>query len=130
MSLLRSFTNICSDNLQITRDFYIELLGFEISYDSDWYVLLCNSDDKGFELGIIKRSHELVPTEFQTKPSGMYITFVVQNVDEIYRKAISMGVNIIQKPQNEFYGQRRFLVADPSGCLLDICSPFIEQDEV
>jgi len=25
---------------------------------------------------------------------------------------------------SEFYGQRRFLVKDPNGCLIDICSPW------
>jgi uncharacterized glyoxalase superfamily protein PhnB len=53
----------------------------------------------------------------------MYITFVVADVDQIYRKAKTLNLEILQEPKDEFYGQRRFLIADPNGCLLDICSP-------
>ena len=54
----------------------------------------------------------------------MYVTFVVDDVDVAYERAVDMGVPIIREPRNEFYGQRRFLVTDPSGCLIDICSPW------
>jgi uncharacterized glyoxalase superfamily protein PhnB len=53
----------------------------------------------------------------------MYLTFVVPDVNLVYEKALVMGLRIVQEPKNEFYGQRRFLSLDPSGCLIDICSP-------
>jgi catechol 2,3-dioxygenase-like lactoylglutathione lyase family enzyme len=40
MSFSRILTNICSDQLAESRDFYVTLLGFDVSYDSDWYVQL------------------------------------------------------------------------------------------
>ena len=121
---MKILTNICSDDLQKSKEFYVELLNFKVKYDSDWYVQLCTSEDSELEYGLIKRSHELVPKEYQHKPNGMYITFVVSDVDETYKKAIEMSVPIIQEPRNEFYGQRRFLTQDPDGCLIDICSPW------
>ena len=128
MSFTRILTNICTDDLAASRDFYVQLLGFEINYDSDWYVQLRSPKPAEFEFGIIKRTHELVPREFQTKPSGMYVTFVVPNVDELYKTAKEMGARVIQEPRNEFYGQRRFLVLDPAGCLIDVCSPWSEEE--
>ena len=121
---MRILTNICSDDLKQSKEFYIELLGFNVKYDSDWYVQLCSPADSEIEYGIIQRNHELVPGEYQNPPNGMYVTFVVDNVDTIYEKALNMGIPIIQEPRNEFYGQRRFLTKDPSGCLIDICSPW------
>lgn len=123
MSLSRILTNICSDRLAESRDFYVTLLGFEVSYDSDWYIQLCSPSNKELEFGIILRTHSLVPPEYQTAPSGMYLTFVVPDVDRVYEKALVMGLRIVQEPKNEFYGQRRFLTLDPSNCLVDICSP-------
>ena len=128
MTFSRILTNICADDLAASRDFYVQLLGFEINYDSDWYVQLRGPKPAECELGIIKRTHELVPREFQTAPSGMYVTFVVPKVDELYQKALAMGARVIQAPRNEFYGQRRFLVTDPAGCLVDICSPWSEDE--
>jgi catechol 2,3-dioxygenase-like lactoylglutathione lyase family enzyme len=124
MSFSRILPNICSDRLSESRDFYVALLGFEIRYDSDWYLQLRNPSNYEQEFGIILRSHNLVPQEFQTAPTGMYVTFVVPDVDEVYEKALAMGLRIVQEPRNEFYGQRRFLTTDPNGCLIDICSPF------
>jgi hypothetical protein len=40
-----------------------------------------------------------------------------------------MGARILQEPRNEFYRQRRFLLADPSGRLVDICSPWSEAEK-
>jgi len=121
---MRILTNICSNDLQKSKAFYVTLLGLNIKYDSDWYVQLCSPEDPEIEYGIIQRNHDLVPKEYQKIPTGMYVTFVVNNVDTAYAQAINMGIDIIQEPHNEFYGQRRFLVKDPNGCLIDICSPW------
>ena len=124
MTLKRILTNICSDRLAESRDFYVDLLGFSVKYDSDWYVQLASPENPEMEFGIIRRDHELVPQQYQTNPNGMYVTFVVTDVDQTYEKAKSMGLKILQDPRNEFYGQRRFLTGDPNGCLIDICSPW------
>lgn len=121
---MRILTNICSDDLPKSKDFYVELLGLSVKYDSDWYVQLCSPIDSEIEYGIIQRDHELVPEGYQKTPTGMYVTFVVDDVDITYQKALRMNVSILQEPRNEFYGQRRFLIEDPNGCLIDICSPW------
>jgi catechol 2,3-dioxygenase-like lactoylglutathione lyase family enzyme len=129
MSFSRILTNICADDLAACRDFYVQLLGFVVRYDSDWYVQLGSPGLLELEFGIIKRTHDLVPKAYQTAPVGMYVTFVVPDVDEVYKKAQAMGAKIVQEPRNEFYGQRRFLVIDPAGCLIDVCSPWSEQEQ-
>lgn len=121
---MKILTNICSDDLQKSKEFYVNLLGFQVKYDSDWYVQLCSPLDSEIEYGLIQRDHELVPKEYQNIPNGMYVTFVVEGVDATYNKAIEMNLPIVQEPRNEFYGQRRFLVKDPNDCLIDICSPW------
>jgi catechol 2,3-dioxygenase-like lactoylglutathione lyase family enzyme len=129
MSFTRILTNICSEQLGKSRDFYVALLGFEVNYDSDWYVQLRCPTNPELEFGIISRTSELVPSEFQQKPTGMYVTFVVPDVDEVYSRALSLGLSIVQEPKNEFYGQRRFLTIDPNGCLIDVCSPWSEAEK-
>jgi catechol 2,3-dioxygenase-like lactoylglutathione lyase family enzyme len=123
MSFNRILINICSDRLAESREFYVALLGVEVNYDSDWYVQLRCPHRAGLEFGIIQRTHELVPMQYRSAPTGMYVTFEVDDVDAVYRQAQAMNLSILQEPKNEFYGQRRFLTVDPNGCLLDICSP-------
>ena len=121
---MKILTNICSDDLQQSKDFYVDLLNFHIKYESNWYIQLCSPTNPEIEYGIIQKSHDLVPKAYQQQPTGMYVTFVVDNVDTVYEKALAMNISIEQEPRNEFYGQRRFLVQDPNGCLIDICSPW------
>jgi predicted enzyme related to lactoylglutathione lyase len=121
---MKILTNICSEDLQGSKEFYVELLGLKVKYESEWYVQLCSPENSEVEYGIIKKNHDLVPKNYQQSPSGMYVTFVVTEVDIIFKKAQEMNIPIVQEPRNEFYGQRRFLTQDPNGCLIDICSPF------
>ncbi len=118
----RIMTNICSDNLTKSRNFYTKLFHFDVNYDSDWFVHLI-SKNKKLELGIISRTNDIVPKEFQKNPQGFYVTFVVDNVDEIFETAISEKFEIISEPTDTFYGQRRLLLKDPNGALVDISSP-------
>lgn len=117
-------TNICSADLPLSKAFFVQLLGLEVKYETDWYVQLCSPHDQDLEFGVIQHNHELIPADYQSAPSGMYLTFLVPDVDATYERALSLGVDILQEPRNEFYGQRRFLAREPSGCLLDICSPW------
>jgi catechol 2,3-dioxygenase-like lactoylglutathione lyase family enzyme len=125
MAIARLIPNICSDCLSATRDFYVELLGFQIQFDSDWYVQVSSPDNPQLELGIMQRDHELVPPAFQSIPAGTFLTVVVDDVDAIYTKALERHVPVIQAPRDEFYGQRRLLVSDPNGLLVDISSPIL-----
>ncbi len=118
----RIMTNICSDNLAESQDFYTKLFDFNVDYDSDWFVHLI-SKDKKLELGIIDRTNEIVPKGFQNHPQGFYVTFVVDNVDEVFKIAESEKFEIISEPIDTFYGQRRLLLKDPNGTLVDISSP-------
>lgn len=127
---LKLLTNICSNDLEASKAFYTQLLGLETKYDSDWYVQLCSPHDPEAEFGVIQNDHELIPGDYRQSPSGMYMTFVVPDVNATYERALSLGVDIIQEPRNEFYGQRRFLAKEPSGCLIDICSPWEEEQEL
>ena len=122
MKIDRMMTNICSDNLAESRDFYVTLFDFNVDYDSDWFVHLI-SKDKQLELGIISRTSEIVPKGFQNGPKGFYITFVVESADAVYEIAKKNGLEIMAEPEETFYGQRRLLLKDPNGALVDVSSP-------
>ncbi|MEO0472521.1 MAG: VOC family protein [Bacteroidota bacterium] len=117
----RLMTNICSDHLAQSKAFYTTLFDLEVNFDSDWFVQLV-SKDKGFELGIIDRKHEMVPEAFQHQPTGFYLTFVVENADAVFELAKEKLFEIVQEPEDTFYGQRRLLLKDPDGTLLDVSS--------
>ncbi|WP_298489051.1 VOC family protein [uncultured Maribacter sp.] len=118
----RMMTNICSVNLTESSYFYTKLFDFNVNYDSDWFVHLISKDQK-LELGLIDRTNEIVPKDSQNNPQGFYVTFVVENVDEIFKIAESEKFEILSEPKDTFYGQRRLLLKDPNGTLVDVSSP-------
>ena len=115
-------TNICSEKLADSRDFYSNLFDFSVDYDSDWFVHLI-SKDKQLELGIIDVNSEIVPKDVRKQPTGTYITFVVDNVDEVFKIAKANEYEVVQSPEDTFYGQRRMLLKDPNNYIIDISSP-------
>ncbi|MFD3701544.1 VOC family protein [Nocardia sp. NPDC058658] len=122
MAISRSFVNICSDRLPATRDFYVDLLGFRIAYDSDWFVQLDDAGS-GATIGIIARDHDLVPEHARGGFGGSYITIVVDDVEPVYARVKDLRVPVVEEPRDLFYGQRRMLVTDPNGYLVDVSSP-------
>lgn len=117
----RIMTNICSNKLLESKAFYTQLFDFKVQFESNWFIQLI-SVDKQLELGIIEMNNALVPKEYQVNPNGFYITFVVDDVDAIYKVAKAVKIEIISEPTDTFYGQRRLLLKDPSGTLVDVSS--------
>ncbi len=119
----RSFINILSSNVERSARFYEELLGMHRHFAADWFVIMSHHDIPGLEYGILQRDHEIVPAPLQAAPSGVIVTFVVADCDEVARKAEEIGAKVISPPTDMPYGQRRMLVEDPDGTAIDISAP-------
>jgi len=48
---------------------------------------------------------------------------VVNNADDVFNIAIKENFEIVEEPTNTSYGQRRLLLKDPNGMLVDVSSP-------
>lgn len=118
----RLLANICSDNVVNTAKFYQQLFAMEIDFESDWYMHLIEPTNKSLELGIIDRNYNLVPRQYSGSANGMYLTFVVDDVQKYFTRAKTMSCQILQEPEPTFYGQHRMLLIDPDGVLIDISS--------
>lgn len=116
----RHLINICSRDLETSRDFYMTHFSFSIGFESDWFILL-RSDKSHLELGIIKQDHKIVPEGLNSQPStGLYLTFIIEDIDAFYEKAKDSKCVIVSAPENLFYGQRRCVIRDPDGHFIDV----------
>lgn len=132
MMVTRVFANVLTDDVAATRDFYVRLLGLTVAFDSDWFVNLSSPShdgSPGYELGIWRRDHELIPEQFRQPPAGTVLSFVVDDVDAVYADARNRQLPIVAEPRNLFYGQRQLLLTDPNGALVDISTPVGMTDE-
>ena len=118
----RCFSSTLSTDLPRARDWYISLFGFQVVFDSDWFVHLQDPEHELLEIGLIARDHEIVTDAMAKQPTGGLITLLVDDVDEVHRAATEAGVEILEPPRNLFYGQRRMLILDPDGQIVDVSS--------
>lgn len=118
----RSFFNVLSDDLAASRDFYVDLFGYQVTFDSDWFVHLGDPDAEALEVGILRRDHEIVPPSVRDRPTGGLLTIVVDDVDAVHQEVLARGIEIFEEPRDLFYGQRRMLITDPNGLMIDVSS--------
>jgi predicted enzyme related to lactoylglutathione lyase len=119
----RAFVNILSGSVTTAASFYEQLLGMIRHYDSDWFIILTHPDIAGLEYGLLQRDHPIVPLPVQAAPAGVMMTFVVPDCDSVHQRAQAIGADIIAAPTDMPYGQRRMLLRDPDGTVLDISAP-------
>lgn len=119
----RSFINILSADVERSARFYEDLLGMHRHFASDWFVIMSHHSFPGLEYGILQRDHDIVPGRAQQAPSGVIVTFVVDDCDAVAEKASGIGAEIVEPPTDMPYGQRRMLVADPDGTIIDVSAP-------
>ena len=121
----RCFTNILVSDVERAARFYEGLLGMVRHFDSDWFVILTHPDREGLEFGLLQRDNDVVPPEARSAPAGIIVTFVVDDLDPVLQRATSLGADILEAPTDMFYGQRRMLLRDPDGTIIDVSAPQI-----
>jgi PhnB protein len=60
------------------------------------------------------------PLSLGGKRSPVSIHLYVENVDELYQKALAAGATSLREPEDQFYGDRNAQVRDPSGHCWDL----------
>ena len=123
MTVTRLLSNICTDRMDETRDFYVALLGFVVGFEHpDWYVQLASPTHPQLQIGIVRRDAEFTPQAFQQPAQGVILSAQVDDVEAAYSTAKGRGFDIALELRDESFGMRRFMVADPNGLLVNIFS--------
>ena len=97
MVVTRLLPNICTDRIEETRDFYVNLLGFVVgTVHPGWYIQLVSPTDPRLQLGIVRRDAEFTPKAFQRPADGVIISVQVDDVDAVHAAAVKRGFQIAQ----------------------------------
>ncbi|MFD7511172.1 VOC family protein [Streptomyces sp. NPDC059853] len=124
MDLTSCYPVICTSRLAASRDFYTRLLGFEITFEADWYLSLRRPGDPPYELALLDHTHPTLPAAYRTPVRGLLLNFEVTDVDAEWDRLVTRaGLTPELALRDEAFGQRHFIVADPNGVLIDIITP-------
>ena len=112
MTPSRAVPNIRSDRPDETRDFFCDLLGFEVAMDLDWVKTVASPDNPAVQVNIISRDADAAPG----------ISVEVPDVDAVHAMAVERGLEIAYSLRDEEWGVRRFMLREPSGTLVNVVS--------
>jgi catechol 2,3-dioxygenase-like lactoylglutathione lyase family enzyme len=97
--------NIRSNRPAETRDFFVDLFGFEVAMDLDWVMTLASPDDPAVQITIISSDDMAAPG----------ITVGVADVDAVHAKAVEQGLEIAYPLRDEAEGCGVSCSASPTG---------------
>ena len=125
----RFFPVLTTTKLTECRNFYAQYFGFTVVFETDWYIHLAS--EAGIQLGFLQPNHPSQPDFLHAayKGSGLIYSFEVNNVDQEYEKLKKSGIPILLQVKTEEWGQRHFMIKDPSGMVIDVVQHAEPTDE-
>ncbi|WP_240348136.1 VOC family protein [Longitalea arenae] len=112
---------IVTSKLKETKAFYTEKLGFGVTFENEFYLLM-HTPGKEAEISFLLPDHPSQQPLFH-KPfqgQGMYLTIEVDDVDKLYAALKKKGAVIKIELRDEPWGDRHFAIEDPNGIGIDI----------
>jgi uncharacterized glyoxalase superfamily protein PhnB len=112
VTISRAVPNIKSEMSAETRDFFVNLLGFEVAMDLGWVVTVASPTNPSAQVTIIANDD----------PAAPGISVGVDDVDAVHAKAVEQGFEIAYPLRDEEWGVRRFMLREPSGTIVNVVS--------
>jgi len=112
VTIRRAVPNIRSDRPAETREFFVDLLGFEVAMDIGWVVTVASPASPAIQVNVISNED----------PSAPGISVEVPDVDAVHARAVEQGLEIAYSLRDEDWGVRRFMLREPSGTLVNVVS--------
>ena len=112
MTINRAVPNIRSNRPAETRDFFVELLGFQVAMDMGWIATVASPANPSVQVSIVGNDD----------PSAPGISVEVADVDAVHAKAVEQGFEIAYPLRDEEWGVRRFMLREPSGTVVNVLS--------
>lgn len=113
-----------------TKAFYTDVLGFGVTFENEFYLLLHTPDQKA-EISFLLPNHPSQQPLFH-KPfsgEGMYLTIEVEDVDKFYRELKAKNIEIKIELRDEPWGDRHFAIQDPNGIGIDMVEYAPQENE-
>ncbi len=112
---------IITEKLAETKAFYTDVLGFGVTFENDFYLLL-HTPKKEAEISFLLPRHPSQQPLFHEPfaGQGLYFTIEVDDVDTVYSDLKAQAVTIKIDIRDEPWGDRHFAIQDPNGIGIDI----------
>tara|TARA_R110002050_G_scaffold171581_1_gene303647 strand:+ start:64 stop:420 length:357 start_codon:yes stop_codon:yes gene_type:complete len=111
----RIVPNIYSNNIEASKEFYINFLGMELVMDMEWILTFASKENETAQISIFNNENK-VPID----NAAIFLSIEVSDIDMYYKKAKEQDIEIVYPITNESWGVRRFFVKDPNGATINL----------
>jgi catechol 2,3-dioxygenase-like lactoylglutathione lyase family enzyme len=114
MSIRRVVPDIKSQNLAQSREFYVDFMGFELAMDMGFVMTFVSPSNPTTQISVVRDDggSTVLPD----------VSVEVADVDQVHKRAVERGLEIVYPLTDEPWGVRRFFVLDPNGTVLNVLS--------
>ena len=121
MQLESTYPVIVTDEISACRDFYVRHFGFEVIFESTWFIYLASKANPVLGVAFMSPDHPSSPPGPEKfNGQGMFFTLQVSDAAAEFQKVRQSGARIAYELRDEPWGQRRFGLVDPSGTWVDV----------
>jgi predicted enzyme related to lactoylglutathione lyase len=116
LSIRRVVPDLDTDRMDESREFYIQVFGFEVALDMGWVVTLASPDNPSAQINLFRTIGQ---PDSQDAPD---LTIEVTDVDAVHDIVVERGIEVTYPLTDEEWGVRRFFVTDPGGFVVNVMS--------
>ena len=121
MAIVDTYPLFTVSNLQGSREFFVQRLGMQVVFEATWVVMLSATSATSISVGLMSSDHPSSPPGPEPFDGrGMILTLQVDDAAALHASLTAKGVLIAHPLVDAPWGQRRFMVTDPSGISIDV----------
>jgi predicted enzyme related to lactoylglutathione lyase len=117
-AIRRAMPVVMTDDPGGTREFYVDVLGFEVRMEAEGFLMLASPSVPTTQLIVAWAS----ATAMDPSVQRVDISIEVADVDGAHADATARGLDIVYPLTDEPWGIRRFFVREPSGTVVNVAS--------
>jgi catechol 2,3-dioxygenase-like lactoylglutathione lyase family enzyme len=116
VTIRRVLPNFVAEDLERSRAFYVDVLGFEAAMDEEGFTMYRSPSNPTAQLTLWRKEGPRLDVEIKRA----HASIEVEDVDAAYAECVGRGMPIVYPLTDEPWGIRRFFVEDPDGTVLNV----------
>jgi catechol 2,3-dioxygenase-like lactoylglutathione lyase family enzyme len=121
VQLESAYPVIVTGNIGDCRDFYVKHFGFQVVFESTWFIYLSSLANPVLAIAFMSPDHPSQPPGPERfNGQGMFFTLQVTDAAAEFENMKRSEARIAYELRDEPWGQRRFGLVDPSGTWVDV----------
>jgi lactoylglutathione lyase len=123
------YTILYVKDVVATVEFYTKAFGLETGFvtpEADYGEVITGNTTLSFanlELGNSNIRSGFIESSMESKPFGIELAFVTENIEETWKQAIAAGATVLEPIETKAWGQQVGYLRYLNGFLLEICTP-------